>query len=239
MELRGAAGVKAMILAAGLGTRMRPLTDTCPKPLLKAADKPLIDYHLERLAKAGVGEVVVNASWLAEQLQDYLGDGSRYGLSLRLSLEAEPLETAGGIVQALPLLGDEPFLLVNGDVWTDYPFAQLLTATTAAQAGGAHLVLIDNPPHHPEGDFVLSEGRVGEQGKGARLTYSGISVWHPRCFADLDAGRRALKPIMLEAMARQQLSGEYFAGRWWDIGTPQRLAQLDTLLRDEAAGALG
>ncbi|QQD19395.1 nucleotidyltransferase family protein [Spongiibacter nanhainus] len=231
--------MKAMILAAGLGTRMRPLTDTCPKPLLKAADKPLIDYHLERLAKAGVGEVVVNASWLAERLQDYLGDGSRYGLSLRLSLEAEPLETAGGIVQALPLLGEEPFLLVNGDVWTDYPFAQLLSATTAAQSGGAHLVLIDNPPHHPEGDFVLSEGRVGEQGEGARLTYSGISVWHPRCFTGLDAGRRALKPIMLEAMARQQLSGEYFAGRWWDIGTPQRLAQLDTLLREEAAGALG
>lgn len=234
--------MKAMILAAGLGTRMRPLTDTCPKPLLKAAGKPLIDYHLERLAEAGVSDVVVNASWLAEQLQDYLGDGSRYGLSLHLSREAEPLETAGGIVQALPLLGEEPFLLVNGDVWTDYPFAQLLTATTAAQAGGAHLVLIDNPPHHPEGDFLLRDGLIGESddsGEGTRLTYSGISVWHPRCFADLDPGRRALKPIMLAAMARGQLSGEYFAGRWWDIGTPQRLAQLDTLLRDKAAGALG
>lgn len=227
--------MKAMILAAGLGTRMRPLTDSCPKPLLKAAGKPLIDYHLERLAQAGVTEVVVNASWLAEQLQAYLGDGERYGMALHLSLEDEPLETAGGIVQALPRLGESPFLLVNGDVWTDYPFGQLMAESTAADAGGAHLVLIDNPPHHPEGDFVLNQGRVSEQGEGARLTYSGISVWHPQCFAELATGRRALKPIMLQAMARQQLSGEYFAGRWWDIGTPQRLADLDALLRRQSA----
>lgn len=227
--------MKAMILAAGLGTRMRPLTDSCPKPLLKAAGKPLIDYHLERLAQAGVTEVVVNASWLAEQLQAYLGDGERYGMALHLSLEDEPLETAGGIVQALPRLGESPFLLVNGDVWTDYPFGQLMAASTAADVGGAHLVLIDNPPHHPEGDFVLNQGCVSEQGEGTRLTYSGISVWHPQCFAELATGRRALKPIMLQAMARQQLSGEYFAGRWWDIGTPQRLADLDALLRRQSA----
>lgn len=220
--------MKAMILAAGLGTRMRPLTDHCPKPLLRAGGKPLIDFHLDKLAAAGFTEVVVNCSWLADQLLAHLGDGQRYGLRLHLCREAEPLETAGGIVNALPLLGDDPFLLVNGDVWTDYDFAAFYGFATE----GAHLVLIDNPAHHPGGDFNLDEqGLVNESGAGPRYTYAGLSVWHPRCFAGLSSGRRALKPLMQQCMAAGTLSGEYFAGHWWDIGTPTRLAALDLYLR--------
>lgn len=220
--------MKAMILAAGLGTRMRPLTDHCPKPLLKAGGKPLIDFHLEKLAAAGFDEVVVNCSWLADQLLAYLDNGDRYGLRLTLSREDKPLETAGGIIKALDHLGDEPFLLVNGDIWTDYDFSKLY----GFQTEGAHLVLIDNPPHHPSGDFNLSgAGQVNESGEGPRYTYAGLSVWHPRCFAGFSQGRRALKPLMQQTMALGRLSGERFGGHWWDIGTPERLAALDLFLR--------
>lgn len=221
--------MKAMILAAGLGTRMRPLTNNCPKPLLKAAGKPLIDFHLEKLAAAGFSEVVINCSWLAEQLVEYLGSGQRYGLTIHLSEEHEPLETAGGVVKALDKLGDQPFLLVNGDVWTDFDFASLKNHPTQ----GAHLVLIDNPPHHPAGDFNLDDaGLVNESDTGPRYTFAGVSVWHPRCFRGLAQGSRALKPLMLEAMAASQLSGEVYQGHWWDIGTPERLAALDQFLKN-------
>jgi len=219
-----------MILAAGLGTRMRPLTDHCPKPLLRAGGRPLIDFHLAKLAAAGVREVVVNCSWLAEQVQSYLSSANCYGLDIHLSREAQPLETAGGIVQALPYLDsddDAPFLLVNGDVWTDIDFSQLLNC----QPQAAHLVLIANPPHHLSGDFSLTEaGLVTEDDLGARYTFSGISVWRPSMFRGLAHGSRALKPLMQSAIASGGLSGELFTGHWWDIGTPQRLADLDDFL---------
>ena len=219
--------MKAMILAAGFGERMRPLTETTPKPLLKVADKPLIDYHLEKLAAAGFSEVVVNSAWLSAQIVDYLGDGARYGLRLHHSVEDEPLETAGGIVRALPLLGDEPFLLVNGDVWTDMDF----TALRAARPDAAELVMVANPPHHPAGDFALgAEGLLRERGE-PRFTFAGVSVWQPRCFAGLAPGRRPLKPLMQALMADSRLQGRLHRGQWWDIGTPQRLAALDAELR--------
>tara|TARA_R110000772_G_scaffold170799_2_gene282776 strand:- start:30775 stop:31485 length:711 start_codon:yes stop_codon:yes gene_type:complete len=222
--------MKAMILAAGLGARMRPLTDHCPKPLLRAGGRPLIDFHLANLAAAGVSEVVVNCSWLADQVQDYLGSANGYGLRIHLSREEQPLETAGGIVQALPYLDsddDAPFLLVNGDVWTDFDFSCLLNCRPQA----AHLVLIENPPHHPSGDFALTDaGLVTEDDLGPRHTFSGISVWRPSMFRGLAQGQRALKPLMQSAIASGGLSGELFQGHWWDIGTPQRLADLDDFL---------
>ncbi|MBO6754328.1 MAG: nucleotidyltransferase family protein [Spongiibacter sp.] len=216
-----------MILAAGFGERMRPLTETTPKPLLRAAGKPLIDYHLEKLAAAGFDDVVVNSAWLSAQIVDYLGDGARYGLRIQHSVEHEPLETAGGIVRALPMLGDEPFLLINGDVWTDIDFAALHSARPDA----AELVMVTNPAHHPEGDFALADdGLLREQGD-PRYTFAGVSVWQPACFAGLAPGRRPLKPLMQALMARSQLRGRLHRGQWWDIGTPERLAALDAELR--------
>lgn len=230
--------MKAMILAAGLGTRMRPLTDSCPKPLLRVADKALIDYHLEKLAAIGITEVVVNCSWLAEQLIRHLDGGARFGLRVLVSEEEQPLETAGGIVKALPMLltddgGDEQFLLVNGDVWSDYDFAPLGQRYT----GAAHLVLIDNPEHHPKGDFYLTEsGVVAEQCDGQRLTFAGISLWSTALFRGLDQGPRSLKSVLLTAMNQGRVTGEYFAGSWWDVGTPQRLGQLDKYLNSQQSG---
>jgi len=219
--------VKAMILAAGLGERMRPLTDHCPKPLLTAADKPLIDYHLEKLAAAGFADVVVNSAWLSEQLCDYLGRGERYGLQISHSVESEPLETAGGIINALPLLGSAPFLLINGDVFCDVDFGDFLSCRPQS----AELLMVENPPHHPDGDFSLSaDGKLSESGS-PRYTFAGISVWQPACFAGLAAGRRPLKPIMQNLMSQDSLRGRLHSGRWWDIGTPQRLAELDAYLR--------
>nr|WP_159269185.1 nucleotidyltransferase family protein [Zhongshania aliphaticivorans] len=232
--------MKAMILAAGLGTRMRPLTDHTPKPLLQAGGKALIDYHIEKLAAIGVSNIVVNCSWLADQLAHYLGDGSRYGLNIIVSREDQPLETAGGIVNALPLLlddmqKDEPFILVNGDIWTDFDFADLLNCRPES----GHLVMVENPPHNPSGDFVLSaEGLISER-QGSHdnedtaspvYTFSGISVWRPSVFEDFNPGKRPLKPVMLAAMEKQRLSGRLHAGAWWDIGTPERLAALDAML---------
>lgn len=229
--------MKAMILAAGLGTRMRPLTDSCPKPLLRVANKALIDYHLEKLAAIGITEVVVNCSWLAEQVITHLDGGTRFGLRVLVSEEEQPLETAGGIVKALPMLlaadgADEQFLLINGDVWADYDFAALCRRRTEA----AHLVLIDNPEHHPEGDFYLTESDVvAEEGGDQRLTFAGISLWSTALFRGLAEGSRSLKSVLLGAMDQGRVTGEYFSGSWWDVGTPQRLAELDNYLARKPA----
>jgi len=221
-----------MILAAGVGERMRPLTDHTPKPLLEVGGKPLITHHIEHLCAAGFSELVINVSHLAGQIMDYCGDGSRWGVSITWSREAEPLETAGGIFKALPLLGDAPFLVVNGDVWIDYPFVQLADFVPF-HPEGAHLVMVRNPPQHPRGDFTLDEqGRVRELAPGATgLTYAGVSVYHPRFFAGMQPGKMALRPLLDAAIVRGSLSGEFYPGQWEDVGTPERLRSLDAAVR--------
>jgi len=223
-----AASPLAMILAAGRGERMRPLTDETPKPLLEVAGKPLIVYHLEALVAAGIRRFVINHAHLGAQIVSYLGDGVRWGVEIRYSAEPEgALETGGGIFNALPLLGPDPFWVVNGDTWTDYRFS-----VPALSAGSlAHLVLVDNPPHHPDGDFLLRPGGRVEDADGERLTYSGIGVYHPALFAGCSGGAFPLAPLLRSAMGRGEVTGERHAGRWFDIGTPQRLAELDSLLR--------
>ena len=218
--------MKAMILAAGKGERLRPLTLHTPKPLLPVAGQPLIEYHLQALAAGGFDELVINHAWLGEQIVARLGDGSVWGLQIRYSAEEQPLETGGGILRALPLLGDEPFLLVNGDVFSDFPFARLRRPL----AGLAHLVLVDNPAHHPAGDFILHEGLARSEGPGQRLTYSGIGVLHPRLFDGCQAGAFKLAPLLREAMREGLVSAEYYAGRWIDVGSPERLAEVEALL---------
>jgi MurNAc alpha-1-phosphate uridylyltransferase len=213
-----------MILAAGRGERMRPLTDHTPKPLLEIAGRPLIDYHLEALARAGISEVVVNVAWLGGQIRHFLqqGAGANRGLKLHVSDEGESaLETAGGIVKALALLGDDPFIVVNGDIRTDYPFSRLTLPDDAL----AHLVLAPNPAFHPRGDFGLVEGRVRPDGP-PRYTFSGIALYRPDFFAGCAPGKRPLLPLLQRAMAAGALSGELYSGQWDDIGTPQRLEQL-------------
>lgn len=218
-----------MILAAGLGTRMRPLTDHTPKPLLMAGGKPLIVWHIEKLARAGFQDIVINLAWLGWKIPAALGDGAQWHVRLHYSDEQQEgaLETAGGIIKALPLLGHEPFLVVNGDVWCDYPCLPITFNSTDL----AHLVLVQNPPHHPAGDFALdSSGRVFDKSNDAKLphyTFSGIGYYHPALFADLPHGKRALAPLLRQAMANGQISGDYFGGDWRDIGTPERLASLD------------
>jgi len=223
--------MKAMILAAGRGERMRPLTDTTPKPLLKVAGKMLIEYHLENLARAGITDVVINHAWLGKQLPAALGDGNAYGINIVYSDEGDTaLETAGGIVNALDLLGDDPFILVNGDIWTDYDFGQL---KNRPDCQSMHLVLVDNPVHHPQGDFRLnSDGLVVEQNEAPSLTYSGIGLYSPELFTKLKTGVLPLAPLIREAISQQQVSGEHYQGQWWDIGTPARLDELDKALRD-------
>lgn len=220
--------MKAMILAAGHGTRMRPLTDHTPKPLLLAGGKPLIVWHIEKLARAGFRDIVINLAWLGWQIPEALGDGSRWQVRLHYSDEQfeGALETAGGIIKALPLLGDEPFLVVNGDVWCDYPCLLHTLATTDL----AHLVLVNNPAHHLKGDFALQEGRVFNEG-AERYTFSGIGYYRPELFAGLEYGKRPLAPLLRTAMQHGQVSGEWFGGDWRDIGTPERLAELDRDLR--------
>ncbi len=227
--------MRALIFAAGRGERMRPLTDTTPKPLLPVAGKPLIVYHLEALATSGVHYVVINTSHLAGQFPDVLGDGSRWGLRIRYAYEGEtPLETGGGMLHALPLLSDEPFLALNGDIFCDFDF----TALPAAPQGLAHLVLVDNPPHHAHGDFHLdADGRV-DDAASPRLTFAGIGVYRPQLLdgwrdvigntAGTDANPPCfqLTPLLRAAMARGQVSGRHFTGRWHDVGTPERLAAL-------------
>jgi len=219
--------MKAMILAAGKGERMRPLTLTTPKPLVRAGGVPLIEYHLKALAAAGFSEIVINHAWLGQQIEDYLGDGSRFGLSIRYSPEGEPLETGGGIFRALPLLGDEAFVVVNGDIWTDYDFRALRQPL----AGQAHLVLADNPAHHPGGDFSLVDAQVRDAQPGAEtLTYSGIAVLHRSLFDGCVDGAFKLAPLLRKAMAAGQVSGEHLRGHWIDVGTHERLADVEALL---------
>ena len=214
--------MKAMILAAGRGERLRPLTLATPKPLLEVRGRPLIGWHLAALARAGVREVVINLSWLGEQIRNTLGDGAAYGLRIAYSDEGpEPLETGGGIFRALPLLGPGPFLLVNGDVYTDYQPARLRAAPEAL----GHLVLVPNPPQHPRGDFALDAGRILEDGE-PRYTYSGLAVLHPELFAGCSDGRFPLLPLFKRAIALGRLHGELYTGAWTDVGTPERLAAL-------------
>lgn len=216
--------MKAMILAAGKGERMRPLTLHTPKPLLPVAGKALIEYHIEALAAAGITGLVINHAWLGQQVEQALGDGSRYGVSIVYSRETEPLETGGGILRALPLLGDDPFVLVNGDIWADYDFARL----PQQPDGLAHLVLVDNPEHHGGGDFALEQGQVRSAG-ASMLTYSGIAVLHPRLFAGCAGGAFRLAPLLRAAMEEGLVSGEHFAGRWLDVGTVERLALAESM----------
>lgn len=240
--------MKALVFAAGRGERMRPLTDATPKPLLDAGGKPLIAWHLEKLAAIGVRDVVVNVSWLAERFPEVLGDGARWGLRIAYSQEgAEPLETGGGMLHALSLLqaggaADAPFIAVNGDVWTDVDFAGL----PREPAGDAHLVLVDNPEHHPHGDFALAaDGQLAADG-APRLTFAGVGVYRPALLdgwreavgdapgADAVPPRFKLAPLLRAAMAAGRVTGEHHRGRWTDVGTPQRLAELDTALHGRA-----
>ena len=227
--------MRAMILAAGRGERMRPLTDTCPKPLLRAGGVPLIGWHLRRLAAAGIVEVVVNHAWLGERLEAELGDGRDWGVRIRWSPEREALETAGGIAQALPLLGDAPFLVVNGDVWCDWDVgrAATLAAWLDATDGLAACVLVDNPVHHPKGDFVLDRGRLRSPVRDDEptLTFAGIAVYRPALFETVARGSRApLAPLLRAAAVPRRAGAERHAGRWTDVGTPLRLAELDAEL---------
>jgi MurNAc alpha-1-phosphate uridylyltransferase len=205
--------MKAMILAAGRGTRMAPLTDHMPKPLIPLAGKPLIVHHIEKLAAAGFTELVINHAYLGHMLEDALGDGRQWGVSIRYSAEKEALETAGGIVNALPLLGDEPFLLVNGDVWSDWDYRVARQITLADNL--AHLWLVDNPDHNPRGDFILRDGRV---------------INPPELTDDAPAGAYPLAPLLRQAMDQQRVTGSYMQARWVDVGTPQRLQSLEQSL---------
>ncbi|MEN8174310.1 MAG: N-acetylmuramate alpha-1-phosphate uridylyltransferase MurU [Pseudomonadota bacterium] len=213
-----------MLLAAGRGERMRPLTDHTPKPLLAVGGRPLIVHHIERLAGAGIRDLVINHAWLGEQIEAALGDGSRWGVRIRYSPEAQALETGGGIFNALALLGD-PFMVVNGDIWTDIGFDGL----TLGERDLAHLVLVCNPDHNREGDFHLRAGRVEAEGE-PRLTYSGIGVLRKALFRGCSAGSFPLAPLLRSAMRAGRVSGRRANGRWIDIGTPERLARLDTEL---------
>jgi MurNAc alpha-1-phosphate uridylyltransferase len=218
--------MKAMLLAAGRGERMRPITDSVPKPMVKVGGRALIAWHLAALARAGIRDVVINLSWLGEQLRSALGDGHEYGVRIHWSEEGPvPLETGGGIFRALPELGGAPFLVVNADIWTDIDFGRL----TLAPAAQAHLVLVPNPPHHPLGDFALDAGYIVEREHG-RLTYSGVGVYRPEFFAGCTAGRFPLVPLLKRAIAARQVSGEEHTGQWCDVGTPERLARLESRL---------
>ena len=220
--------MRAMTLAAGRGERMRPLTDHTPKPLLQVGGKPLIVWHVERLARAGFNELVINHAHLGQQIEAALGDGRQWQVQIRYSAEAVALETAGGIAYALPLLGEQPFLVVNGDVFTDIDYASL-----ALPAGKlAHLVMVDNPPQHATGDFGLKDGFVFESTDN-RLTFSGVGVYHPALFDRVTRGQAAkLAPLLKEAMQQQRVTGQHYPGLWHDIGTPARLEQLDYWLNN-------
>lgn len=218
--------MKAMILAAGRGERMRPLTDELPKPLLPVAGKSLIERHIEALVAAGVTDIVINHAWMGEKIETALGDGSRFNARITYSPEGEQgLETGGGIFKALPMLGDKPFLVVNGDVVTDIDFSQL----PKVPEGLAHLVLVANPAHHPEGDFALEGQKVQATGT-AMFTFSGIGIYDPRLFADCHPGIFPLAPLLRQAMEQGQITGEVFGGLWIDVGTVGRLDEADKIL---------
>lgn len=224
--------MKAMILAAGLGNRMRPLTLYKPKPLLEVGGKALIVWHIEKLKKIGVTDIVINSAWLADILIGTLGDGSQFGVNILWTREDQGLETAGGIINALPLLGTEPFILVNGDVWTTFDFASLLHVNLKSDL--AHLVFVTNPEQHPRGDFTLAEGRAytfEQEQQGDNLTYSGVAVLNPQMFDGLEAGKRPLAPLLKQAMIDGRISAEKMQAAWVDVGTPERLSSLDLQIR--------
>jgi len=229
--------MKAMILAAGRGERLRPLTDTTPKPLLQVGEHRLIEYHLRALKKAGIEDVVINLSWLGEQIENFLGDGHRYGVNITYSYETgQALETGGGIYKALPLLkdvsdADAPFIVTNADVWTDYDYASLPTQLT----GYAHLVMVDNPPQHPHGDFLLDNGLL-KNIENTKLTFSGIGVYSPSLFSGVTEAIFPLAPLLREAMSKELVSGEHYRGQWSDIGTAERLQSLDVSLQGKNNG---
>jgi MurNAc alpha-1-phosphate uridylyltransferase len=226
--------MKAMILAAGRGNRMRPLTDHTPKPLLRAGGKSLIEHQIERLKRAGLVELVINHAHLGEQIEQVLGDGSQHGVQIRYSAEGQgrALETGGGIFKALPLLRPGPFLVTNGDVWCDFEYASLCSSDGylgLADGDLATLVLVDNPPHNGGGDFALTAGRIRAEGE-PRLTFSGIGIYHPDLFADCTPGAFPLAPLLTAAMAAGRVGGMHHRGRWLDVGTPERLQALDRML---------
>jgi MurNAc alpha-1-phosphate uridylyltransferase len=221
--------MKAMILAAGRGERMRPLSNTVPKPLLKAGGRALIEYVIAALKEGGVTQIVVNHAHLGKQIIDYLGNGSKFGVDIVYSDESQgALETGGGIRKALPLLGEEPFIVINSDIWTDFPVASL----PKHLSGLAHLVLTDNPPHHPEGDFYLNDSLVNLEG-GTRLTFTGIGLYSPRLFSRMAEQSFPLAPLLQKAIVQGLVTGQYYNGRWIDVGTPERLDALDKLLSIE------
>ena len=225
--------MRAMILAAGRGERMLPLTRHTPKPLLQVGGRPLLEHHILNLKAGGFEQLVINAAYLAGQIIEFCGDGSRWGVHIEVSEEEEPLETAGGIVRALPMLGDGPFAVVNGDIWCDYPFANL--ARHLPVPGGAHLVLVANPDHNPGGDFTLSGRDVTPAGPGDTLTFSGVAVYQPDFFSGATTGKAPLKPLLDRAIAAGNVSGERYNGAWVDVGTPQRLQDLDHALSETRA----
>jgi len=221
-----------MVLAAGRGERLRPITDTTPKPMVPVGGQPLIEWHLKALARAGFREIVINLSWLGEQIRSALGDGTRCGVRITYSDEGvTALEVGGGIFKALPLLGAGPFLVVNGDTWTDVDFAALAARAEADDPSSvtARLIFVSNPPQHPRGDFALEGDRVVERDHD-RLTYSGVGVYRPEFFAGCTAGKFPLAPLLRRAIAAGLLRGELHRGEWWDAGTPERLAALDERL---------
>ena len=229
--------MRAMILAAGRGERMRPLTDHTPKPLLEVGGKPLIVWHIERLVRAGITDLVINLSWLGEQIQQTLGDGRQYGACISYSHESKALETAGGIAQALPFFQGQPFLVINGDVWCDWDPALAESAVAGmSQLTQAWLLLVDNPPQHPSGDFELhSSGEITDKaanGTATALTFAGVGIYRPELFQGIAQQQAAaLAPLLRQAMAARQVSGARHTGKWVDVGTPQRLAQLDQALQ--------
>ena len=219
-----------MILAAGHGERMRPLTDDTPKPLLPAGGKPLLQYHLEKLAAAGITDVVINTGRLGGQIEAHFGNGRARGFRIAYSHEGEaPLDTGGGIRRSLPLLGAGPFLVVNGDIWIACDFRRL---PQDLGTDLAHLVMVANPPHHPQGDFILEDGRLAADGDGPRLTYAGVGVFAPELFRDCRKEVFPLAPLLRDAMRQGRVSGEYFAGDWLDVGTPDRLQELDSKIKN-------
>ena len=219
--------MKTMILAAGRGERLRPHTDITPKPLIQVGKHRLIEYHLINLAKAGLKDVVINISWLADQIRETLGDGSNYSLNITYTDEgAEALETAGGIINAMPHLGDEPFIVINGDIWCDYDLTRLMNRNLEYEA---HLVLVNNPEHNTEGDFALENGMIKNTGD-ERLTYSGIGLYSQDFFAETKPGKKALAPMLRKKSELNKVSGEIHNGQWVDIGTIERLAQLRSYL---------
>lgn len=226
--------MRAMILAAGRGERMRPLTDHCPKPLLPVGGQPLIVWHLQALGQAGITDILINHAWLGTQIEATLGDGRTWGVRLQYSAEPQALETAGGIARGLPFFQDQPFLVMNGDIWCDWDPSQALYWARHWDADTqAHLLVVDNPDHHPEGDFILQDdGLLSPPHPHAPcLTFAGIGLYRPSLFADLIPGRPApLAPLLRKAMLRQYVRGTHFQGSWVDVGTPQRLEQLDARL---------